>query len=435
MGETRALLISADGHVGPSLRNDLRPYCDAEYLDEFDAYADEMDAMRAEVLKDPAHVDFELLKARERTDLVRLAARIMTPGQSDIARKAYKQIYAIEGLRDPTARARDMDAEGIAADVIFAGGQNGELLPFVGFGLSVGPDALRPDLQVQACKIFNRWLADFCNANPGRHIGCMQVPMFDVDETIRMMHEFREKGLKAVNFPGSRSSFTPYNDPRYEPLWHAAEELDLPLCNHAGGGEEPLGAGGPGGMSIQFHEAFWLARRSMWQLIFGGVFERHPHLKLAFTEQGAGWVRDELNNLDSVFHCQLGIVDKGLTPRPPSEYFAENCFLVASFPAQYEIARRDEVGVSRLLWGADYPHYEGTFPRTQATIRHAFAGVPEQEMLRILGGNALGVFDLDARQMAAIASRIGPTVSELTRPLDALPDHRGLAFRTIGNWS
>jgi predicted TIM-barrel fold metal-dependent hydrolase len=165
------------------------------------------------------------------------------------------------------------------------------------------------------------------------------------------------------------------------------------------------------------------------------VFERYPGLKLVLTEQGARWIPDTLTELDSLFDCQLGMVDRGLMPRRPSEYWHSNCYVVASFPAPYEIALRHDVGLDKILWGSDYPHYEGTWPRTLKTLRHAFEGVPREETARIVGGNALSVFDLDPVQMHEIASRIGPSWAEIAVPLDEIPEHRGLAFRTTGQYS
>jgi hypothetical protein len=139
--------------------------------------------------------------------------------------------------------------------------------------------------------------------------------------------------------------------------------------------------------------------------------------------------------MDSLFDCQLGMVDRGLMPRRPREYWDSNCYVVASFPAPYEIALRHEVGMGKILWGSDYPHYEGTWPRTLKTLQHAFEGVPREETARIVAGNALEVFDLDARQMSELAQRIGPAAADVLAPLDEIPEHRGLAFRTTGQYS
>ena len=133
-----------------------------------------------------------------------------------------------------------MDRDGVAADVMFAGGQNGEVLPFLGLGLSVGPDRTTSEEQSAGCTIFNRWLADFVSVAPERHVAVMQIPIWNLDDAIDEMRSGRESGLKAVNLPAPRRMFPIYNDPIYEPFWSAWRELDLPLLCHASGGEAPL---------------------------------------------------------------------------------------------------------------------------------------------------------------------------------------------------
>jgi predicted TIM-barrel fold metal-dependent hydrolase len=186
----------------------------------------------------------------------------------------------------------------------------------------------------------------------------------------------------------------------------------------------------------------WLSRRSLWQLIFAGVFERHPKLKLVFTEQRVLWVPETLRDLDNVyasdtqFLAGADVVDIDL-PKRPSEYWASNCYVAGSFLAPFEVALREKVGVRNLMWGADYPHVEGTWPRTRLSMRNTFADVPEDDARKILGENALGVYNLAADALRPIADRIGPTPDELAQPLapNEFPDFRGEAFRTFGDYT
>jgi hypothetical protein len=79
------------------------------------------------------------------------------------------------------------------------------------------------------------------------------------------------------------------------------------------------------------------------------------------------------------------------------------------------------VGVDRILWGNDYPHYEGCYPHSRENMRFAFADVPEKQVRMMLGENtaALYGFDLDALRQVAIEAAITP---ELVRePLDEIP--------------
>ena len=173
-------------------------------------------------------------------------------------------------------------------------------------------------------------------------------------------------------------------------------------------------------------------------MIFGGVFERHPGLKLVYTELRVTWVPDLLRNMDSLYsgdstpetHCEL-------ISKPPSEYWYAHCYNSGSFLAPFEVALRHEVGLRNQMWGADYPHTEGTWPRTILSLRNTFHDVPEDEARMILGENAVDAFGLDRRSLRAVADRIGPLPSDIARPLasDELPERPGLAFRRMGTFA
>jgi predicted TIM-barrel fold metal-dependent hydrolase len=226
-------------------------------------------------------------------------------------------------------------------------------------GLSVaGVDA---QLQQAGQEIYNSWLADFVTVQPERHVGLVHVLIWDIEAAAQAVRWGHSHGLRGVNFPAPRAGLLAYNDPAYDAFWRVAVELDMPLCCHSGGGETPLGITGPGGAEIFMSEALWLGRRALHQMIFGGVFERFPGLKIVFCEQRTAWVPQTLPD---------------------------------SFLAPFEVALRDRVGVDNLMWGTDYPHQEGTWPNTALAVRNTFHGVPEDETRKILGENALRVFQL-----------------------------------------
>jgi predicted TIM-barrel fold metal-dependent hydrolase len=169
-------------------------------------------------------------------------------------------------------------------------------------------------------------------------------------------------------------------------------------------------------------------------MVWGGVFERHPTLRLAFTEQRSTWVAETLADLDSIYYSSFQDLGQ-LIPRPPSEYFAQNCWLGVSFMSRFEAERRNEIGVDRLMWGSDYPHFEGTWGYTSLSLRNTFSGVPVDEVRSILGENATKLFGLDRAVLRGIADKIGPTPEDIDQPVVELPDIPGCAFRTRGAWS
>jgi Amidohydrolase len=110
----------------------------------------------------------------------------------------------------------------------------------------------------------------------------------------------------------------------------------------------------------------------------------------------------------------------------PSDYFRRNCMVTPRSIHAAEVALRHEIGVDRLCFGADYPHYEGTWPNSLDWYRAAFAGVPEHEARMILGENLLNWYPFDRAQVVEVGVQIGPTVEEVVggHPVDDAPlDH------------
>lgn len=430
------LVVSVDGHVGPSMERQLRPYCPKRYLDDFDSYVRTMRQVAAGVDATEAakvaggNVTFEP-RGPEVTKALRWAAR-----KEDIAEGARSpaRSWFCEGQQDPHVRHRDMDADGVAAEVIFAGGQNGELLPFLTWGFEQGQASISWELRAVGSHIYNKWLADFISVAPERHVGAMQITIGDVDAAVRELEWGRAAGLTAVNLPAPQSNSAPYTDAVYEPFWAACEDLQLTFVTHTGGGDKAHGHDGFMGMPLMQMENRFMSRRGLWQMIFAGVFERHPGLKLMFVENGVTWAEDTLRDMDSLYFSDGHSYVRDVLKRKPSEYWADNCFVGASFLARYEVAARHTVGVRNLAWGSDYPHVEGTWPNTMQAMRNTFWDVPEEETRLILGENAVRVFNLDLQKLRPLADRIGPTPDQLRKPLapDEFPASRGHSFREYG---
>ena len=181
----------------------------------------------------------------------------------------------------------------------------------------------------------------------------------------------------------------------------------MPINHHSGSAAPDYGDY-PEAKVMFLLEVTWWAHRTLWQLIFAGVMERHPRLRFVFTEQGTAWLPERLATLDyyqarmsaptgsqeAIFGAE---VMKNLSLKP-SEYWARQCYVGASFIRPSEVALRDQVGVDRIMWGNDFPHREGCWPYSHEHLRLSFAGVDPVEVQQMVGGNAAEVygFDLDA---------------------------------------
>ena len=152
----------------------------------------------------------------------------------------------------------------------------------------------------------------------------------------------------------------------------------------------------------------------MWTLIWAGVFERYPNLRVVLSENRIGWVPATLDFLDHLYETPIFADVQDELPRRPSDYWASNFWVNASFlHAEGEAEARHRVGVDHLMWGSDYPHVEGTWPDSADKLRVALAGVPEPEATRILSGTASDLYGFDLDALAPIAARVGPTFDEL----------------------
>lgn len=330
---------------------------------------------------------------------------------------------------DDERRIRELNADGVIAEVVFPN----TVPPFFPTGVVIAPapfTARDYELRLAGIRAHNRWLEDFVGAHPTRRAGLVQILLNDVDEAVADVRWGKEHGMAGVLLPGvaPNTPIEPLYSPVYDPLWAVCEELDLPVTHHGGGSGVPDLGRYPATTVMYIVEVGFYANRALWHLMMSGVFERFPGLTFVMTEQGTTWVPDTLDRLDSIheamvaghFGGELGPATTVLARRP-SEYFAANCYVGASFPgpADAEVTRR--IGIDRVMWGSDYPHREGTYPYTRESLRRTFAGWEPADLRSVLGGTAAQVYGFDLDALSPVAAEFGPTVAEVATPLDQIP--------------
>jgi predicted TIM-barrel fold metal-dependent hydrolase len=184
-------------------------------------------------------------------------------------------------------------------------------------------------------------------------------------------------------------------------------------------------------------EVGWFAHRATWHLIYGGVFERYPTLKFVITETGTGWVPGTFAQLDATMARYriegssanfFGGTAASRLSLTPSEYFARNIWVGASFLHRSEAELRHKIGVDKIMWGGDFPHVEGSYPYSREALRATFAEMPALEVQQMTSTNAANVYGFDLPMLQTVGGRIGPTVGEVAIPLDRFPDSWCNAF-------
>jgi predicted TIM-barrel fold metal-dependent hydrolase len=406
----RALIISSDGHASARM-DDYRPYLPRSWHAEFDVFC--------ELYRTEGTRNFERKAVNQKLD-------------PDVAGEWVEQILdqgRHEGLWDAKRRFKELDAQGIAAETLFPDFG----LPFELYSpiLTRMHGYIRTPQQIDVANTaYNRWLVDFCSVAPERLAGLALLGFDDVDAALREIMWAHETGLKGIVLPAFDED-VPLFDQRFDRIWSLLEELEMPIHSHiaisAVTRRMPPAAAfartQPKCMNpLLGPQLFFDCHQLLTHLIWGGVFERHPKLQAVFTEQGSGWVINALRMMDHSWEDSFQRRDTHEVVRHrPSEYFERQCHLGASLFSRAEAQARHEIGVGRIMIGADYPHHEGTWGVGPGTVEYlratiGAAGVPLDEARGMIGGNAADLYRLNVAELRKVAEQIGPSVDELLTP-------------------
>ena len=348
----------------------------------------------------------------------------------------------LAGESDPAARLVEMEREGAVAEVLIPdfrlpfvlnsafvpGGTGGKQAP--GAPVAQGARAANPEENRVAARAYNRWVADFCGYSPQRFRATALVPFADVDAALDEIRQVKAAGLRGIMMPMFDGQ-TPLYDPKFEPIWSELEELDLLVnCHIAISGifapQMPspdrlpnLTAGSP----LVSAQLFFNVQQCLFHLIWGGVLQRHPRLRVVMTETGSGWIPGALEAMDYKHGRSYLRQDiRDVVPLRPSEYFARQCFIGSSIFTSDEMHARHRIGVDKMMIGIDYPHHEGTWTNgtqdyLQATM--GAAGVTPDEADTMLGKTTASVYGFDYDHLARLAQTVGPTADQiLTGPAE-----------------
>jgi predicted TIM-barrel fold metal-dependent hydrolase len=345
------------------------------------------------------------------------------------------------GAWDLDRRLAEMDRDGIAGELVFPGDSRA-ILPLTPMYRRYSQDVIAAGVRA-----YHRWLADAFGSASGRIMPVGDpASAVDMSSTLAELEWTAEHDFVAAHVPSVRARKLPGLDDRYwDPFWARCAELGIGVAVHAGYGSEQaefmgkiealqreLEAQGGGDLLdaiINNAEGFFSLdlrpRRAMWQMMLGGVFDRHPGLRLIMAEVRADWLPWTLQHLDEAFERSRDLVS---ATRRPSEYWHENCLSALSFVHKAEVEMRHEIGVETINFGRDYPHTEGTWPNTADWLGDAFTGVPEDELRMMLGENLIRFLHLDRGALAAVAARVGPTVDDVSGRTHELDQ------RLVANW-
>src|SRR5262245_3192168 len=292
-----------------------------------------------------------------------------------------------KGIRrctDPHLRLRDMEEDGIDAEVIYG---------ILGVAGRVGDAGLFNVME----KIYNDWLRDFCSHYPDRHIGLASLPYGNIDQTVAEVYRAARLGFRGIELACS-FDMEPLCLPAWGPLWRAVHEVDIPLHMHTAlpcPWDYPERFEGRTRRAVLFmiEGIFQVpSARNLGAMIGAGIFDSYPNIRIVFGESGIGWIPYVLRRLDFEYDKAFRDLDLALKP---SEYWHRHCHATFQHdPVGIELL--SAIGDHTVMWGADYPHADGLWPGSTDSLTQEFHDLPESVVRNITCENAARLYRLDS---------------------------------------
>ncbi|HKV53880.1 MAG TPA: amidohydrolase family protein [Candidatus Binataceae bacterium] len=296
--------------------------------------------------------------------------RMASTGLYDDGRKGIRR------LSDPELRLKDQERDGVQAEVLYG---------ILGASMRLKDD----EAATEMLRIYNDWLASFCRAHPDRYAGLACIPSHDIDAAVaEVRHVAKSGSIRGLEI-ANRVGMKPLYETWWNPLWDAVAESGLPVHLHTiGGGLPDFNKLEPKVMRAAFATAITSFQMYMavplMSIIFAGVLEHHPQIRIVIGESGIGWIPYILDHMDLEWEDQFKDLDLKMKP---SDYWHRQCY--ATYQSdRIGIKMLDEIGEDNIMWGSDFPHPDGIWPDSQEYIQRELGHLPESARRKVICENA-----------------------------------------------
>jgi len=293
----------------------------------------------------------------------------------------------LPGNHQGKAHVEDMDKDGIDVSVVY---------PAYAAQAYVMPDR---ELGVACMRSYNDWiLSEFQGASPKRIVG---LPLLPVDDGMEIcVAEFDRcirTGARAILIPGI--PVRPYHDRYYDPLFARASEAGIPLTFHRtfGGRAQEADWDGIADLKITAGGTVWRffsAVRSFTYLVYAGVFDRHPNLKIVAAEVNMGWLPFWLQTMDQNVTVRSELHDATLQQsKAPVDHMGTNLFVtILDDAVGFELIASHPWLADCAMWSSDYPHSVTLWPRSRQILAELAKDLKQDQLDKIACGNAARVY-------------------------------------------
>jgi uncharacterized protein len=293
-----------------------------------------------------------------------------------------------KGAWDPAARLHEMETDGVMAEVLYPS-----------YAMQLFSSVKEFSTQMACARAYNDWLYEYCSAAPARLKGVGILPAADLDAAVAEVRRIAKLGYVNVLIDAHPPASRYYDSPFWEPLWAELEAQGVIVSFHLFAGTAPVFGGDEGAGRLKHFLADYtiapsLIERQLALMIFAGVLERHPGLRILCVESDCGWVAHFLKRMDHVYVRKGPRYERHIkSDLLPSDFFKRQirCVFQDDRPG---ILTLETTGSDVLMWGSDYPHNDSTYPDSQRVIDEMFRGVPDTDRHKIVYANAASLYRL-----------------------------------------
>ncbi len=323
----------------------------------------------------------ERLPAKFRDVDLKLPDRRANVGDGRFAEKA--------GGYDPNERLKEMAIDGVSAEVLY---------PTLGLRLFGLHEA---DLQEACFRVYNDWISEYCSVAPDRLVGIGCVSAYNIENAVAEIERCKKNDLRGALVWQAPHPDLPLYSQHYDPLWAAAQDLDMPInfhiltghnyaMNREGRSREE---GIRGSVNIKTYEAI----TALYDLIFYGVLDRYPRMKIVFVENEVGWIPFFLQQWDYYYRRNRETPRSNVAPLTidslPSEYFARQVYSTF-FDDAAGGHNFDWWGVDNCMWSNDYPHPNSTWPHSREVIARDLGHLSAEDQAKLVRDNVAKLYGL-----------------------------------------
>jgi len=292
------------------------------------------------------------------------------------------------GCWQPKERIKDMEMNGVESSLCFPN--------YPRFCGQIFSEAADKELALACIKAYNDWMVDeWCGDSDGRLIPLIIVPLWDADLAAAEIRRNAARGVRAVAFSelppwlGLPSIHSGY----WDPFFQACDETGTVISMHIGSGTKTLQTSADAPASIGATMIFTNSAASMLDYLMSDVLKQFPNLKLLYAECQIGWIPYVLERADDIWRTHLWS-HKEAHPELPSTYYKDriySCF----FKDEVGVLMLDRIGADQVCFETDYPHQDGTWPKSKQVAEHLFGHLDDETVYKLARGNAAKLLGLN----------------------------------------